>query len=47
MLSTVLDEDARKKILAVTMPECVVEWIVLEDRIKRLAFLGPNVEYVG
>ena len=47
MLSTVLDEDARKKILAVTIPECVVEWLILDDRIKRLAFLGPNVEYVG
>ena len=47
MLSTVLDEDARKKVLAVTIPECIVEWLVIGDRIKRLAFLGPNVEYVG
>ena len=47
MLSTVLDEDARKKILTVTVPECIVEWLVIDDRIKRLAFLGPDVEHVG
>ena len=47
MLSTVLDEDARKKILSVTIPECIVDWLVMDDRIKRLAFLGPDVEYVG
>ena len=48
MLCNIGDNDALRKVMGATMPSSVIEWLLEDDeRIRRLAFLGPSVEHVG
>ena len=47
MLSTVKEKEAVKIILSETIHESVIEWLMEKDHLRRLPFLGPNVENVG
>ena len=47
MLSTVIETDAVKQILSETIHESVIELLIEKDYLRRLPFLGPNVENVG
>lgn len=48
MLCNIGDDDALQKVMGATMPASVIEWLLGDDeRIRRLAFLGPSVEHVG
>ena len=47
MLSTVNDEDAIKMILGESVPESIIDFLMSNDQLKRLAFLGEGGEPVG
>ncbi len=47
MLSTVGDEEAVRSILSQTIPSVVVDYLVSNDALRRLAFLGEGGEPVG
>ena len=47
MLSTVIETDAVKLILSETIHESVIELLIEKDYLRRLPFLGPNIENVG
>tara|TARA_B100000902_G_scaffold94950_1_gene97779 strand:- start:16042 stop:16605 length:564 start_codon:yes stop_codon:yes gene_type:complete len=47
MMSTVTDEEGVKTVLRENIPEQVVNWLVENDAIKRLAFMGMGGEPVG
>ena len=47
MLSTIGDEEAVRAVLSQTVPSVVVEYMVRNDALRRLAFLGEGGEPVG
>ncbi len=47
MLSTIGDEEAVRAVLSQTIPSVVVEYLVSNDALRRLAFLGEGGEPVG
>ena len=47
MLSTIGDEEAVRAVLSQTIPSVVVEYMVRNDALRRLAFLGEGGEPVG
>ena len=47
MLSTINDEDAIKMILGESVPESIIDFLITNDQLKRLAFLGEGGEPVG
>jgi nicotinamide-nucleotide adenylyltransferase len=47
MLSTINDEEAIRMVLGESIPESVVEYLISNDSLKRLAFLGEGGEPVG
>tara|TARA_B100001175_G_scaffold89388_1_gene75325 strand:+ start:200 stop:814 length:615 start_codon:yes stop_codon:yes gene_type:complete len=47
MLSTINDEDAIKMILGESVPESIIDFLIRNDQLKRLAFLGEGGEPVG
>ena len=47
MLSTVNEEDAIKMVLGESVPKSVIDFLILNDYLKRLAFLGEGGEPVG
>ena len=47
MLSTIKDEDAIKMILGESVPESIIDFLIRNDQLKRLAFLGEGGEPVG
>jgi len=47
MLSTILDKDAIDTVLGVSIPKSVIDYLVSNDCLKRLAFLGEGGEPVG
>ena len=47
MLSTINDEDAIKMVLGESLPESIIDFLVTNDLLKRLAFLGEGGEPVG
>jgi len=47
MLSTINDEDAIKMVLGESVPESIIEFLVTNNLLKRLAFLGEGGEPVG
>lgn len=47
MLSTIADEEAVRAVLSQTIPYVVVEYLVSNDALRRLAFLGEGGEPVG
>ena len=47
MLSTINDEDAIKMVLGESVPESIIDFLVANDLLKRLAFLGEGGEPVG
>ena len=47
MLSSVIERDAVKLILSETINESVIELLIEKDYLRRLPFLGPNIENVG
>jgi nicotinamide-nucleotide adenylyltransferase len=47
MLSTINDEDAIKMILGESVPESIIDFLISNDQLKRLAFLGEGGEPVG
>ena len=47
MLSTIGDEEAVRAVLSQTIPSVVVEYLVRNDALRRLAFLGEGGEPVG
>ena len=47
MLSTISDEEAVRAVLSQTIPPTVVEYLVSNDALRRLAFLGEGGEQVG
>ena len=47
MLSTVNEEDAIKMVLGESVPTSVIDFLILNDYLKRLAFLGEGGEPVG
>ena len=47
MLSTINDEDAIKMVLGESLPESIIAFLVTNDLLKRLAFLGEGGEPVG
>lgn len=47
MLSTVNEEDAIKMVLGESVPASVIDFLILNDYLKRLAFLGEGGEPVG
>jgi nicotinamide-nucleotide adenylyltransferase len=47
MLSTIHDKDAINTVLGVSTPQSVVNYLVSNDCLKRLAFLGEGGEPVG
>ena len=47
MLSTINDEDAIKMILGESIPESIIDFLITNDQLKRLAFLGEGGEPVG
>ena len=47
MLSTVGDDDAVRSVLSQTIPSAVVNYLVSNDALRRLAFLGEGGEPVG
>ena len=47
MLSTIADEEAVRAVLSQTIPSVVVEYMVSNDALRRLAFLGEGGEPVG
>ena len=47
MLSTIGDEEAVREILSQTVPSVVVEYLVRNDALRRLAFLREGGEPVG
>ena len=47
MLSTIGDEEAVRAVLSQTIPSVVVEYMVSNDALRRLAFLGEGGEPVG
>ena len=47
MLSTINDEDAIKMILGESIPESIIDFLIRNDQLKRLAFLGEGGEPVG
>ena len=47
MLSTVRDEDAVRSVLETSIPSEVVSFLIDNDMIRRLAFMGEGGEPVG
>ena len=47
MLSTINDEDAIKMVLGESVPESIIDFLITNDQLKRLAFLGEGGEPVG
>ena len=47
MLSTINDEDAIRMILGESVPESIIDFLITNDQLKRLAFLGEGGEPVG
>ena len=47
MLSTIDDEDAIKMILGESVPKSIIDFLISNDLLKRLAFLGEGGEPVG
>ena len=48
MLCTVTDKDAVRMVMMESLEQSVIDWLLAEDeRLRRLAFLGPSVEHVG
>ena len=47
MLSTVKETESVKIILSETIHESVIDWLLENDHLRRMPFLGPSVEYVG
>lgn len=47
MLSMVHEQEAVRSVLGESLDESVVEWMLQEDRLRRLAFIGPPIEPVG
>tara|TARA_B100000029_G_C17504549_1_gene933956 strand:- start:119 stop:718 length:600 start_codon:yes stop_codon:yes gene_type:complete len=47
MLSTIGDEEAVRAVLSQTIPSVVVQYLVSNDALRRLAFLGEGGEPVG
>ena len=47
MRSTVGDDDAVRSVLSQTIPSAVVNYLVSNDALRRLAFLGEGGEPVG
>ena len=47
MLSTINDDNAIKMILGQSVPETIVDFLISNDCLKRLAFLGEGGEPVG
>jgi cytidyltransferase-like protein len=47
MMSTITDEEAVRTVLSENIPENVVNWLLENDAIKRLAFMGRGGEPVG
>jgi nicotinamide mononucleotide adenylyltransferase len=47
MLSTINDDNAIKMILGQSVPETIIDFLISNDCLKRLAFLGEGGEPVG
>ena len=47
MMSTITDEQGVRTVLGENIPEKVVNWLIENDAIKRLAFMGMGGEPVG
>ena len=47
MMSTITDEQGVRTVLGENIPENVVNWLIENDAIKRLAFMGMGGEPVG
>ena len=47
MLSTINDEDAIKMVLGESVPESIIDFLITNDLLKRLAILGEGGEPVG
>ena len=47
MLSTINDEEAIRMVLGESLPQSVVDYLISNDSLKRLAFLGEGGEPVG
>lgn len=47
MMSTITDEDAVKAVLGESIPEAVVDFLVENNGLRRLAFMGHGGEPVG
>ena len=47
MMSTIADEGAITEVLGVSVPLSVIDYLVRNDALKRLAFLGEGGEPVG
>ena len=47
MMSTITDEQGVRTVLGENIPENVVNWLIENDAIKRLAFMGTGGEPVG
>ena len=47
MMSTITDEDAVKAVLGESIPEAVVDFLIENDGLRRLAFMGHGGEPVG
>ena len=46
-MSTITDEDAVKAVLGESIPEAVVDFLVENNGLRRLAFMGHGGEPVG
>ena len=47
MMSTISDPEGVRTVLSQNIPEPVVDWLIDNDAIKRLAFMGMGGEPVG
>ncbi|MBT3970908.1 MAG: adenylyltransferase/cytidyltransferase family protein [Euryarchaeota archaeon] len=48
MLSMLQEEDVLRNVLQESLPDEIINWFIADnERIRRLAFLGPNVETPG
>jgi hypothetical protein len=48
MISMIQEEDVLRNVLQESLPDEIINWFFADnERIRRLAFLGPNVETPG
>lgn len=47
MLSTVYEEEAQRQVMAVSIPEKVVDWLIENDALHRLYSMSKDIERVG